>query len=304
MSEISGLMQKGEKKGNPGCLEGKGKGRRKPEAREALQSSILDQRQPGFCASSPCRILSLDPTQIVSPGIQMDDQEPRGLQTEARLEENGDQPIFQPRAAEEFQDETNPQEANQTPGESAPQKVQQVPDVIPLQEINQVSVKSLQQNQKAPQQDFQKATKSQRKSLVHSRWDHSKTLQTCIRRIANSSCWPREEEVIQTLTDLNGEITQACRRLGPIGLRVKQEMVDEDTVSLEIWRQQFRQFSYLDAEGPRDVCSQLQDLCYRWLQPEKHSKEQILELVIQEQFLAILPHDMQETRTRNFVPRL
>ncbi|XP_048342024.1 zinc finger protein 75D-like [Sphaerodactylus townsendi] len=55
----------------------------------------------------------------------------------------------------------------------------------------------------------------------------------------------------------------------------------------------FQQFRYHDADGPREVCSQLHGLCNRWLKPEMHSKKQILDLVILERFLTILPQEMQ-----------
>ncbi|KAH0630570.1 hypothetical protein JD844_013753 [Phrynosoma platyrhinos] len=46
-------------------------------------------------------------------------------------------------------------------------------------------------------------------------------------------------------------------------------------------------------EGPRGVCGQLRELCSQWLKVERHTKDEILELLILEQFLSILPGSMQ-----------
>lgn len=61
----------------------------------------------------------------------------------------------------------------------------------------------------------------------------------------------------------------------------------------EIFRQQFRHFCYQDSPGPRLALSRLQELCHHWLRPETHTKEQILDLLVLEQFLSILPPELQ-----------
>ncbi|XP_006835132.1 PREDICTED: zinc finger and SCAN domain-containing protein 30 [Chrysochloris asiatica] len=63
--------------------------------------------------------------------------------------------------------------------------------------------------------------------------------------------------------------------------------------SQELFRQRFRQFGYSDSSGPREALTRLRELCSQWLRPETHSKEQILELLVLEQFLAILPEELQ-----------
>uniref|UniRef100_A0A7M4E7Y2 SCAN box domain-containing protein n=1 Tax=Crocodylus porosus TaxID=8502 RepID=A0A7M4E7Y2_CROPO len=66
-----------------------------------------------------------------------------------------------------------------------------------------------------------------------------------------------------------------------------------DAGEQEMRRRRFRGLRYQEGEGPRRVCSRLRELCRRWLEPQHRSKEQILELVVLEQFLAILPREMQ-----------
>ncbi|XP_006900572.1 PREDICTED: zinc finger protein 18-like [Elephantulus edwardii] len=63
--------------------------------------------------------------------------------------------------------------------------------------------------------------------------------------------------------------------------------------SLEAARQLFRRFQYQVLSGPHETLRQLQKLCFQWLQPDVHSKEQILELLMLEQFLTILPGEIQ-----------
>ncbi|XP_074178898.1 zinc finger protein 213 isoform X4 [Rhinolophus sinicus] len=68
----------------------------------------------------------------------------------------------------------------------------------------------------------------------------------------------------------------------------------EDNKDSEACRQRFRQFCYRDAGGPHEAFSQLWELCCRWLRPELRTKEQILELLVLEQFLSVLPGGVQD----------
>ncbi|XP_047591129.1 SCAN domain-containing protein 3 isoform X1 [Lutra lutra] len=74
-----------------------------------------------------------------------------------------------------------------------------------------------------------------------------------------------------------------------------QESCLHKNVSLtrELCRLRFRQFCYQETPGPREALSRLRELCRQWLRPEMHSKEQIVELLVLEQFLTILPEELQ-----------
>ncbi|KAM5223269.1 zinc finger protein 215 [Hipposideros larvatus] len=66
-----------------------------------------------------------------------------------------------------------------------------------------------------------------------------------------------------------------------------------ETCDSEASRQKFRHFQYLEVSGPHEALSQLWELCLQWLRPEVHTKKQILELLVLEQFLTVLPEEVR-----------
>uniref|UniRef100_A0A9L0T5D9 Zinc finger protein 483 n=1 Tax=Equus caballus TaxID=9796 RepID=A0A9L0T5D9_HORSE len=73
----------------------------------------------------------------------------------------------------------------------------------------------------------------------------------------------------------------------------REAVLRGDPADPESFRQRFRRFCYSEVAGPRKALNQLWELCIRWLRPDIHTKEQILELLVFEQFLTILPGEIR-----------
>ncbi|XP_010641016.1 zinc finger protein with KRAB and SCAN domains 5 isoform X1 [Fukomys damarensis] len=99
------------------------------------------------------------------------------------------------------------------------------------------------------------------------------------------------------IIDLDPPVEPSQEQEDLLIVKVEEEdctwMQEYNPPTFETFYQRFKHFQYHEASGPREALSQLRVLCCEWLRPELHTKEQILELLVLEQFLTILPEEFQ-----------
>ncbi|XP_062978655.1 zinc finger and SCAN domain-containing protein 21-like [Elgaria multicarinata webbii] len=166
------------------------------------------------------------------------------------------------------------------------------------QQVKQEPAEGMPQAWDGPWQEFLKAVQS-----PHPGWgnpqlpaptpweENSKAFASPFEGAGDAWIWPRGDWAARPLT---GEVQQPSHspEAGDRGDGGKLK-AEVSRLGAEAQRRRFRQFCYREAEGPREACLRLRALCRQWLEPERRTKEQILELVLLEQFLAVLPTEMQ-----------
>ncbi|XP_025030897.1 zinc finger protein 213-like isoform X8 [Python bivittatus] len=86
-----------------------------------------------------------------------------------------------------------------------------------------------------------------------------------------------------TLNEITGKIME----------RTYQNILERETTNWVLQTHSFKEFCYQEADGPRELCNQLHRVYCQWLKSEKHTKAQMLDLLVLDQFLAILPPEIE-----------
>ncbi|XP_048224961.1 zinc finger and SCAN domain-containing protein 5B [Perognathus longimembris pacificus] len=86
--------------------------------------------------------------------------------------------------------------------------------------------------------------------------------------------------------------------IGPTGHRERWRMQMKNPMRAqdqdpEVWHLSFRMFSAPENADPVQVLRMLSELCHRWLRPDLHSKEEMLDQLVIEQFLICMPEHLQ-----------
>ena len=93
---------------------------------------------------------------------------------------------------------------------------------------------------------------------------------------------------------LTGKAQQAYAALPPDEAKtystVKEAILRRYDIHEETYRQRFRKLRPKGGESPQELITRLKDLATRWARESK-SRDELLDLIVREQFLAILPED-------------
>ncbi|CAL9707672.1 unnamed protein product [Knipowitschia caucasica] len=116
-------------------------------------------------------------------------------------------------------------------------------------------------------------------------------------RIARTWAWPEDEWACRLVPLLSGKALEAYSAMDEDSAHsypdLKEALLAKFDISPETYRRQFRSTTVPPGENPAETYHRLKGLYRRWIRPEEHTKEEIGDAIILEQFLRVLPGDIQ-----------
>ncbi|KAK7939480.1 hypothetical protein WMY93_002806 [Mugilogobius chulae] len=115
-------------------------------------------------------------------------------------------------------------------------------------------------------------------------------------RIAKTWAWPENEWACRLVPLLSGKALEAYSAMDEERahsyVHLKEALLAKFDISPETYRRQFRSTAVPPGENYAETYHRLKGLYRRWIRPEEHTKEEIGEAIILEQFLRILPGEI------------
>ena len=119
---------------------------------------------------------------------------------------------------------------------------------------------------------------------------------TTFERIMAANEVGRDRWSFHLAPNLTGKAQQAYTALPPEDAKtyetVKEAILRRYDIHEETYRQRFRKLRPQEGESPQEVITHLKDLATRWAR-EHETRDDLLDLIVREQFLAILPEDIR-----------
>ena len=119
---------------------------------------------------------------------------------------------------------------------------------------------------------------------------------TTFERVMAANEVNRERWSYQLAPYLTGKVQQAYAALPPDEAKtyatVKEAILRRYDINEETYRQRFRKMRPKEGESPQELITSLKNLATRWARESK-SREDLLDLMVREQFLAVLPEDIR-----------
>lgn len=115
---------------------------------------------------------------------------------------------------------------------------------------------------------------------------------TTFERVATACLWDKGNWAIRLVALLTGKARSAFVAMNSEDTtdydKVKEAILKKYEINSDTYRQRFRSAEILKGETPKELYVRLEEQYKKWIQPEKHTKEEIGELIILEQFLRMI----------------
>ncbi|XP_055409702.1 zinc finger and SCAN domain-containing protein 5B-like isoform X2 [Bubalus kerabau] len=90
-----------------------------------------------------------------------------------------------------------------------------------------------------------------------------------------------------------GHMTDSPGAESPASVPPQDTLMEDSDCDQEIWHVWFRTFSSSEESDPFEDLRRLRELCHLWLRPDLHTKEQMMDRLVLEQFMICMPLECQ-----------